>query len=111
MSTHNICFRGELRKILCGYPLLSVAMTSDSPSNQSYSAHALPFSKATRLDFWLKLPLGLQLMRANRINSGDTVQMCRFCQNLCCSPRLELFFICDVAHTLFHKACFNLRIS
>ena len=20
MSTHNICFRGEIRKILCGYP-------------------------------------------------------------------------------------------
>ena len=27
MSTHNICFPGEIRKILCGYPLLSVAMT------------------------------------------------------------------------------------
>ena len=27
MSTHNICFRGEIRKILCGYPLLTVAMT------------------------------------------------------------------------------------
>ena len=26
MSTHNTCFRGEIRKILCGYPLLSVAM-------------------------------------------------------------------------------------
>ena len=26
MSTHNICFRGEIRKILCGYPLLFVAM-------------------------------------------------------------------------------------
>ena len=26
MSTHNICFRGEIRKILFGYPLLSVAM-------------------------------------------------------------------------------------
>ena len=26
MSTHNICFRGEIRKILCGYSLLSVAM-------------------------------------------------------------------------------------
>ena len=23
---HNRCFRGEIRKILCGYPLLSVAM-------------------------------------------------------------------------------------
>ena len=28
MSTHNICFRGEIKKILCGYPLLSVAMTT-----------------------------------------------------------------------------------
>ena len=27
MSTHNICFHGEIRKILCGYPHLSVAMT------------------------------------------------------------------------------------
>ena len=26
MSTHNICFRGEIRKILCGYPILSVAL-------------------------------------------------------------------------------------
>ena len=26
MSTHNICFHGEIRKISCGYPLLSVAM-------------------------------------------------------------------------------------
>ena len=26
MSTNNICFRREIRKILCGYPLLSVAM-------------------------------------------------------------------------------------
>ena len=25
MSAHNICFR-EIRKILCGYPFLSVAM-------------------------------------------------------------------------------------
>ena len=26
MSTHNICIRREIRKILCGYPLLPVAM-------------------------------------------------------------------------------------
>ena len=26
MSTHNICFHGEIRKILCGYPLLSAAV-------------------------------------------------------------------------------------
>ena len=28
MSTHNICISREIRKILCGYPLLSVAMLS-----------------------------------------------------------------------------------
>ena len=28
MSTHNICFHQEIRKILCGYPLLSVVMAS-----------------------------------------------------------------------------------
>ena len=26
MSTHNICFHQEIRKILCGHPLLSLAM-------------------------------------------------------------------------------------
>ena len=26
MSTHNIGFHQQIRKILCGYPLLSVAM-------------------------------------------------------------------------------------
>ena len=36
MSTHNICFRGEIRKILCGYPLLSVAMVA---SPESVSTH------------------------------------------------------------------------
>ena len=27
MGTHNICFHGEIRKILSGYPLLSISMT------------------------------------------------------------------------------------
>ena len=26
MSTHNICFHGEIRKIVSGYPVLSVAI-------------------------------------------------------------------------------------
>ena len=29
MSTHNLCFRGEIRKI-CGYHLLSVALQVDA---------------------------------------------------------------------------------
>ena len=31
MSTHNICFYREIRKILCGYPLLSVAIEKGFP--------------------------------------------------------------------------------
>ena len=26
MSTHNVCFHREIRKILCGYPLLHVSV-------------------------------------------------------------------------------------
>ena len=29
MSTHNICFQREIRKVLSGYPLLSRAMIVD----------------------------------------------------------------------------------
>ena len=39
MSTHNICFRREIRKLLCGYPLLPVAMrdlTLDRVNNYAY---------------------------------------------------------------------------
>ena len=38
MSTHNICFLGEIRKILCGYPLLSVAMHHCTWLNQTACA-------------------------------------------------------------------------
>ena len=31
MSTHNICIRREIRKILCGYPRISVAMPIIAP--------------------------------------------------------------------------------
>ena len=32
MSTQNICFCGEIRKIFCGYPLLSVAIKNSLKS-------------------------------------------------------------------------------
>ena len=45
MSTHNICFHGEIRKILYGYPLLSVAMkymyTQKEDTNQPAIMHSL----------------------------------------------------------------------
>ena len=43
MSTHNICFRGEIRNILCGYPLLSVAMFQWR--FYEYQQHMLPASE------------------------------------------------------------------
>ena len=42
MSTHNICFPGEIRKLLCGYPLLSVAMKT---------AYAVPDRHMTKGSF------------------------------------------------------------
>ena len=40
MSTHNICFRQEVRKIICGYPLLSVAM-EDAYAASDQGLHCL----------------------------------------------------------------------
>ena len=34
MSNHNICFCGEIRKIVFGYPLLSVAMLCQSQNKE-----------------------------------------------------------------------------
>ena len=43
MSTHNICFRLEIRKIICGYPLLSVAMDEPPQNAASHQGlHCLP---------------------------------------------------------------------
>ena len=36
MSTHNICFRGEIRKIFTGYPPLSRPMFMDNLGKFSY---------------------------------------------------------------------------
>ena len=38
MSTHNICFSGEIRKILCGYSLLSGAVLCHAESKDLESA-------------------------------------------------------------------------
>ena len=42
MNTHIICFRGEIRKILCGYPLLSVAMKYESQHEKMYLLTCAP---------------------------------------------------------------------
>ena len=41
MSTHNICFRGEIIEILCGYPLISGVMTSHT-ANSHIPKHGYP---------------------------------------------------------------------
>ena len=43
MSTHNICFHGEIRKILCGYPLLFVVMCADSKDQPALPQFELAF--------------------------------------------------------------------
>ena len=55
MSTQNICFHGEIRKLLCGYPLLSVAMFMEKilpVTINYYSAIYLYMLKATFLLKW-----------------------------------------------------------
>ena len=65
MSTHNICFHGEIRKILCGYPLLSVAMEDIKRKCivQSYS-FSLPRHRANYLkgDYGTGLCVSIRLL-------------------------------------------------
>ena len=44
MSTHNICICREIRKILCGYPLLSVAMDNrkkTTPESRTFASQLI----------------------------------------------------------------------
>ena len=52
MSTHSICFRREIRKILCGYPLLSVAMTSPKCHDLALTLYERHVSAGSCLDFF-----------------------------------------------------------
>ena len=45
MSTHNICFRPEIRKILCGYPLLSVAIVMIRTAHLKGNANEYPLAQ------------------------------------------------------------------
>ena len=36
MSTHNICFHGEIRKIFYGYPLFSGAVVNDIDNDYTW---------------------------------------------------------------------------
>ena len=49
MSTHSMCFRGEIRKILCGYPLLSVAMDAHVRCFKSLTRAAFNYVRRLRL--------------------------------------------------------------
>ena len=41
MSTHNICFHGEIRKIFFWYPLLSRPMFEVGTMQRTYKGHFL----------------------------------------------------------------------
>ena len=43
MSTHNICFHGEIRKVLCGYHLLTGAMNNTIQSTIKYVLYCNEF--------------------------------------------------------------------
>ena len=53
MSTHNICIRWEIRKILCGYPLLSVAMKWLPLVWESISI--VLYTGKTQVSIWLRI--------------------------------------------------------
>ena len=55
MSTHNICFRGEVRKILYGYPLLSVAMIAAKAVLTSTHIYVLSRNMKNVRVFYLKI--------------------------------------------------------
>ena len=58
MSTHNVCFHGEIRKMLCGYPLLSVAMYSNLHFiNMCYDYHSTFFINCKYLLFLIMTSL------------------------------------------------------
>ena len=64
MSTHNICFRGEVRKVFTGYPILTGLMNLTS-------YHAYPKKCTSPLDYLL-MCLKPAEMLANRIDPDQT---------------------------------------
>ena len=52
MSTHNICFRREIKKILCGYPHLSVAMPMYGIHQITYSNHTMHCIALNKVQFF-----------------------------------------------------------
>ena len=79
MSTYNICFRGEIRKILCGYPLLSVAMVKTDQPVQIYRLISLHCTPKDALDVQADLSLGRENMQS--------------CRKWCAPSHILLYFI------------------
>ena len=83
MSTHNICIHRKIRKILCGYPLLSVAMPQSGTSN---SYQQMPY---TYMEKWRKLCqryhqiliLRQKFYKAYQAGSSKTKKMSAFFRN------------------------------
>ena len=50
MSTHNVCFHGEIRKILCGHPLIWSSVQEQSCSlikGNAYTFNGNPYFPCT----------------------------------------------------------------
>ena len=80
MSTHNLCFYGEISKIITNYhqiPTLSVPLQCAFNFSDSSNASAQPSSRARSVAICLKLPLAPYIVWANSESYGQTAWMCR----------------------------------
>ena len=78
MSTHNICFRREIRKILCGYPLLSVAVNlpfDNCPAKIQVSLCIHSVRSEASLGTWIASDA--KFFHGDNEDSDQTVQMHR----------------------------------
>ena len=61
MSTHNICFQEEIRKILCGFPILSGALTYETLLISSHNVCFHGKIRKVSIISWLKNVVYLKL--------------------------------------------------
>ena len=62
MSTQNICFCQEIRKILCGYPLLSVAMNIVNLSSVVFAQSVIKVKRPEKMPSDTLIMLSISLL-------------------------------------------------
>ena len=82
MSTHNICFRREIRKIICGYPLLSVAMVKVCLSEFFKDILANLQTGTIRTAFFCKIDNHINPKYTNKLAQEDNVEPGQTPQNV-----------------------------